>query len=56
MDPNVAMLRGKRTTSERPGQRELDLIHKADLGKMTAEEIAKVIGTLSWKLNPQNEI
>lgn len=56
VDPRVAMLRAKRTTSELPGQQELDLIHKADLGKMTAEEIAQVIGTLSWKLNPLNEI
>ena len=32
------------------------MIHKADLDKFSDADLAKIIGMLSWKLNPENEL
>ena len=45
-----------RGSSEQPGQSELELIHKVDLDQIGEEELRRIVGELSWKLNPRDEV
>lgn len=50
----------KRSESENPhnfpGSEELKALHEANLKEMPEDEIRRIVGQLSWKLNSDNEL
>jgi len=51
-----AIFGAARGSSLQPGQSELELIHKVDLDQIGEEELRRIVGELSWKLNPRDEV